>query len=644
MKVFSADRGGCGGGFARIGLSSWHFGRTALHAFTMSLVLTVDESDAGEASGDDEEFAMNTSIMNNDSAGPSNGSSRANSKNKLDSAESLVAADEINVKQNKRSKKAKEKKSQPEEEDDGAADPLTATSETSFNALRLSKPLLRAVSELGFAAPTPIQAAVMPPALLGHDVCASAVTGSGKTAAFLLPALERLMHRSRRVAATRVLVLCPTRELAAQCEEQGRLLSKFTDVRFALVVGGLSLKAQEAELRQRPDCLVATPGRLIDLLRNAPSFGLEDVEILVLDEADRMLEVGFKQEVDEIVRACPTSRQTLLFSATITSSVASLAKLSLHKPMQVKVDPIFNVAETLQQEFVRLRPNNEHEREGVLLALVTRVFTSRTIIFVASKKYAHRAKVLFDLFGLNAAELHGNLTQQQRLQALDDFKEGKVDFLLATDLAGRGLDIRGVSTVVNYDLPSDLKTYIHRVGRTARAGSSGRAVSIVAERDRAFLKQVLKHASDVVRIRKVEPDAISHWVERISKSEKRVSDVMAEEAEEKALRVAEMEANKASNLIAHREEIMARPARSWFQTSKERQATKDAARRQNPTAVGVDKAAASKEEPEEKARRPHPGKAAKEAKKAKRPPPADTRGQKAGKSVANKRRRLGAGA
>ena len=518
-----------------------------------------------------------------------------------------------------------------EEEEEGASDPITAVEASSFDALKLCKPLLKAVWELGFVSPTPIQTAVIPKAMRGVDICASAVTGSGKTAAFLLPALERLVHRPRRIAATRVLVLCPTRELAAQCDEMGRQLSKFTDVRFTLIVGGLSSKSQEAELRSRPDVIVATPGRLIDLLRNSQSVGIDELEILILDEADRMLDVGFEQEVSEIVKLCPPSRQTMLFSATITSNVAKLAALSLDKPLQIKVDALLNVADNLSQEFVRLRPSKEHEREAVLLSLVTRTFTSRTIVFLASKKHAHRVHVLFGLFGLKAAELHGNLTQVQRLQSLDDFREGKVDFLLATDLAGRGLDIRGVATVINYDLPHELKTYIHRVGRTARAGAEGRAVSIVAERDRAFLKQVrpsihplctcppsvhhlipphpsssiapalshtatrllasrlqvLKHASDTVKTRTVPPESIMHWVDKLGACENTIKELMLEEEEEKAIRVAEMEANKASNIMAHREEIMARPARSWFQTETEKLAVKEASKRQRPTAAGM---------------------------------------------------------
>ena len=541
------------------------------------LIMTLsDDDEIDGASSDDDAFEMGGGGVASDLPDPSASGNwaTANAKSSLKKANqgpsldaklaerasraapapappALPHEDEPNLKERRKPNKERNSKTSREEaaaqaEDDESWANITVPESSSFAELQLSKPLQKAVWELGFTAPTPIQAAVMPAALRGVDICASAVTGSGKTAAFLLPALERLLHRPRRIAATRVLVLTPTRELAAQCEEMGRQLGRFTDVRFALVVGGLSSKLQEADLRTRPDIVVATPGRLIDLLRNSPSVGLDELEILVLDEADRMLEIGFEQEVDQIVRACPRSRQTLLFSATISSSVASLAKLSLDAPVQVKVDPTFNVAETLQQEFVRLKPSKEHEREAVLLSLCSRTFTSKVIIFLSSKVHAHRVKILFGLFGLVAAELHGNLTQTQRLQALDDFRDGKADFLIATDLAGRGLDIRGVQTVINYELPTELKTYIHRVGRTARAGSDGRAVSIVAERDRAFLKQVLKHAADVVRTRTVPPESIEHWVERIGAVEAEVGEVLQEEKEEKAIRVAEMEVRRLS--------------------------------------------------------------------------------------------------
>ena len=457
-----------------------------------------------------------------------------------------------------------------------------------FSDLSLSIPLLKALQDLQWKQPTPIQAAVIPPALLGRDVCGSAVTGSGKTAAFLLPILERLAYRRRHIASTRVVILTPTRELAAQCEQVGRQLSSFLDVSLALIVGGLSQSLQEAEMRKRPDIVVATPGRLIDIVRNCVSVGLDDVEILVLDEADRMLDVGFRDEVEEVVRSCPKERQTLLFSATISEEVAHLANMSLRDPLQIKVDTLYNVADTLRQEFVRVRAGRDHEREALLLSLVTRSFKSRTVVFLPSKKLAHRLRIVFGLLSLRVAELHGNMTQSQRMQALDSFRTGSSDFLVATDLAGRGLDIPAVESVINYQLPADMKTYVHRVGRTARAGRGGCAISLVGERDRSFLKQILKHAAGTVQNRIVPPERVLYWAERIAALEPEVSAILKEEAEEKALRVAEMEVNKASNMIQHHDQIMSRPARSWFQTEGERAQAKEASRSKNPTAKAAE--------------------------------------------------------
>ena len=494
-----------------------------------------------------------------------------------------------------------------EDEDDDAEAEAVARGRKSaiaatFEELQLSKPLIKAVGQLGFTRPTPIQAAVIPHALKGVDLCASAQTGSGKTAAFMLPILERLLYRPRRIAATRVLVMLPTRELAAQVEAMGKALSRFSDVRMALVVGGLSSKVQETELRTRPDIVLATPGRLIDLLRNALAVSLDELEILVLDEADRLLELGFKDEVEEVLKLCPKKRQTMFFSATISESVAALANLSLNKPVQVKVDSLYKTNTRLLQEFVRLKPKHEHEREATLLSLASRTFTERVIVFFASKKSAHRAKLLFGLAGLRAAELHGNLTQQQRLQSLEDFRDGKCEYLLATDLAGRGLDISGVKTVINNDLPTEMKTYVHRVGRTARAGKEGRAVSIVAEKDRAFLKQVLKHAAqDSVQTRTVPAASVSYWTERVGELEGEIQELMLEEVEDKQLRLAEMEASKATNLVNHHDEIMARPPKTWFQTETQKQQAKEASKYGDATAQFA--APVKAEEPKVKVKR-----------------------------------------
>ena len=352
---------------------------------------------------------------------------------------------------------------------------------TSFQALSLSRPILKGLASLGFVAPTPIQARTIPVALLGKDVVGGAVTGSGKTAAFLVPTIERLLYRDKRgaggkggngIGEVRVVVLCPTRELAIQCHEVGLRLAAFTDVRFALTVGGLSLKAQEAELRLRPDVVIATPGRLVDHLRNTPGFSLDMLDILVIDEADRMLEDGFAAELNEIVSACPRGRQTMLFSATMTDSVDSLIRLSLTRPVRLFVSPKRSTADGLTQEFVRIR--REMERPAVLVGLCKRTFAKRCIVFFRSKALAHQMRVVFGLMGLKAEEIHGNLSQEQRLNALHLFRTGEVDYLLATDLASRGIDIKGIETVINYDMPMQIEQYLHRVGRTARAGREGR--------------------------------------------------------------------------------------------------------------------------------------------------------------------------
>ncbi|WRT69658.1 ATP-dependent RNA helicase DRS1 [Kwoniella shivajii] len=452
---------------------------------------------------------------------------------------------------------------------------------STFAAMNLSRPLLRALTSLQLSTPTPIQARAIPLALQGRDILGSAVTGSGKTAAFMVPVLERLCYRDRGRGgqACRVLILCPTRELAVQCEAVGKALAEKggLDVRFALLVGGLSLNAQAHTLRTLPDILIATPGRLIDHLTNTPSFTLSALDVLVIDEADRMLEAGFTDELEEIIRACPRSRQTMLFSATMTDSVDELVKLSLDKPIRVFVDPKRNTAKGLIQEFVRIR--SDETRSPSLLALCKRTIREKCIIFFRSKALAHQMRIVFGLNGLKAAELHGNLTQEQRLQALNDFKAGKVDYLLATDLASRGLDIKGVETVINYDMPGQLSQYTHRVGRTARAGRNGRSISLVGEADRKMLKAAIKQSeADQIRHRIIPVEAVNAMSDKLDGIKDEIEEVLKEEKEEKLMRQADMEIKKGENMVEHRDEIYARPARTWFQSEKEKQNAKSASK------------------------------------------------------------------
>lgn len=405
-----------------------------------------------------------------------------------------------------------------------------------FSALpgcKLSRPILLGLQSLGLTTPTPVQAQTIPIALTGKDIVGSSITGSGKTVAFWVGVLERLLYRDKKDPRTRVVVICPTRELAVQVHNVGSALARYTDIRFCLCVGGMSVKAQEADLKSRPDIVVSTPGRLIDHVRNTPSFSLDALEILIIDEADRILEEGFKDELAEIINACPFSRQSMLFSATITEDIESLARLSLRKPVRIAIDAAQSTSVNLTQQFVKVR--SESLREGILVALCRTQFKEgQTIVFFRSKVGAHRAKILFALCGLTADELHGDLTQEQRLMALKRFREGQVQFLLATDLASRGLDIRGIETVVNYEPPKSFDIYLHRVGRTARAGKVGRAITLVGEADRKLTRQAVKSSgADNVSALTVDAEAVKAAVEEVTSLKDAIGEVIAEEKEEK---------------------------------------------------------------------------------------------------------------
>lgn len=283
----------------------------------------------------------------------------------------------------------------------------------SFQSLSLSRPILRGVAAVGFSEPTPIQTKTIPFALEGKDIVGGAVTGSGKTAAFIIPILERLLYRPKKVPTSRVAILMPTRELAVQCFIVAKKLASFTDITFCHLVGGFSLREQESVLRSRPDVIIATPGRFIDHMRNSASFTVDTLEILVLDEADRMLEDGFADELNEILTTIPKSRQTMLFSATMTDTVDKLIRVGLNRPVRLMVDARKRTVGTLIQEFVRLRPGREDKRLGYLMYLCQSIFTDRVLIFFRQKKEAHRVRIIFGLCGIKAAELHGSMSQEQ---------------------------------------------------------------------------------------------------------------------------------------------------------------------------------------------------------------------------------------
>ncbi|XP_061421741.1 LOW QUALITY PROTEIN: probable ATP-dependent RNA helicase DDX27 [Lethenteron reissneri] len=464
--------------------------------------------------------------------------------------------------------KVKKKKKLKGEEKPFFEDAPFVDKNITFPDMNLSRPLLKAISSMGFLQPTPIQKSCIPVGLLGKDICACAATGTGKTAAFMLPVLERLVYKPRQAPVTRVLVLVPTRELGIQVHSVTRQLSQFCNVQTSLAVGGLDIKTQEAALRAGPDILIATPGRLIDHLQNCPSFDLSSIEILILDEADRMLDEYFEEQMKEIIRQCSHQRQTMLFSATMTDQVQDLAAVSLKHPVKIFVNSNTDVAPYLRQEFVRIRPNREGDREGIVSALLTRTFQDHVMVFTQTKKQAHRLHILLGLLGLRVGELHGNLSQTQRLEALRRFKDDQIDILVATDVAARGLDIEGVKTVINFTMPSTIKHYVHRVGRTARAGRAGRSISLVGETERRVLKDIVKQARSTVKSRVLPPEVVEKFRVKIENMEKDIYAVLRLEREDKELCASENQLSKAQKQLDGT--VQDEAARTWFQTKKER--------------------------------------------------------------------------
>ncbi|KAG6803052.1 ATP-dependent RNA helicase DDX27 [Apis mellifera caucasica] len=447
-------------------------------------------------------------------------------------------------------------------------------SHATFHQMNLSRPLLKAITAMNFVHPTPIQAATIPVALMGRDICGCAATGTGKTAAYMLPTLERLLYRPLDgPAISRVLVLVPTRELGVQVYQVTKQLSQFTTIEVGLSVGGLDVKAQEAVLRRNPDIVIATPGRLIDHLKNTPTFSLDSIEVLILDEADRMLDEYFAEQMKYIVKQCSRSRQTILFSATMTEEVKDLAAVSLNKPVKVFIDSNQDVAFNLRQEFIRIRKEREGDREAILAALICRTFHDHVMVFVQTKKQAHRLHILLGLLGIKVGELHGNLTQPQRLENLTKFKNEEIDILLATDVAARGLDISGVKTVINFVMPATMQHYIHRVGRTARAGRVGVSVSLAGEQERSLVKEIIKNAKNPVKNRIIPFDIIDKYYKKLQSLEPDVEKILEEERNERELAKIENQANRAEKLLKN--ESNKNIQRTWFQTQKERKEEKE---------------------------------------------------------------------
>jgi ATP-dependent RNA helicase RhlE len=352
-----------------------------------------------------------------------------------------------------------------------------------FDHLGLTPPLLRAVRESGYLHPTPIQADAIPPALGGRDVVGCAQTGTGKTAAFALPVLQHLDRTAGEFPEIRALVLTPTRELAAQIGESLRAYGCHLDLWHTVVFGGVKDGPQKQELRQGVDVLVATPGRLLDLIGQG-EVSLDKVEIFVLDEADRMLDMGFLPDVRRVTAQLPTVRQTLFFSATMPPEIRQLADTLLRDPVNVTEA---RVEEPVDQVTQRIYFVDKPDKRRLLVDLLRHDEMQRTLVFSRTKHGANRIVKILDRAGLSSAAIHGNKSQGARTRALESFRRGDLPVLVATDLAARGIDVEGITHVINFDLPNEPETYLHRIGRTARAGASGTAISFCQQDERPYL-------------------------------------------------------------------------------------------------------------------------------------------------------------
>ena len=359
----------------------------------------------------------------------------------------------------------------------------------SFNNLGLSEALLKAISKKGYTTPSPIQQKAIPPVLEGKDVLASAQTGTGKTAGFTLPLLHLLSENPKeKYRPIRALILTPTRELAAQVYANVKEYSEFLNIRSAVIFGGVNQKPQAATLRQGIDVLVATPGRLLDL-QNQGLLSLKRVEIFVLDEADRMLDMGFLRDIEKVIKSMPEKRQNLMFSATFSKDIKKLAHGILNHPVQVEATPENTTVDAISQKVYRVAKGL---KTGLIIKLISEGNWKQVLVFTRTKHGANKLCEKMSKSGITAAAIHGNKSQGARTKALAGFKSSRVRVLVATDIAARGLDIPLLPHVVNFELPNIPEDYVHRIGRTGRAGASGEALSLVSADETSFLRDIEK--------------------------------------------------------------------------------------------------------------------------------------------------------
>lgn len=357
-----------------------------------------------------------------------------------------------------------------------------------FNELNLIPPILKAVDLAGYTAPTDIQFQAIPPILNGNDVIGCAQTGTGKTASFAIPILQLLQERSVTRRGIRTLILTPTRELAIQISDNFKTYGKFLQLRHLAIFGGVPQGKQVASLKNGVDILIATPGRLLDLIGQG-FLNLSKIEILVLDEADRMLDMGFVHDVKKILTRVPAKRQTLFFSATMPQSIRKFAHSILNQPKEINVTPVSSTAQTVKQSVYFVE---KKEKLNLLVNILENHSIDRSLVFARTKHGADKLVKQLAKTGIHAAAIHGNKSQTARQKALDDFKKSRIRVLIATDIAARGIDIDELPFVINYELPNVPETYVHRIGRTGRAGSEGVAVSFCDSEEKKDLNNIQK--------------------------------------------------------------------------------------------------------------------------------------------------------
>jgi ATP-dependent RNA helicase RhlE len=371
----------------------------------------------------------------------------------------------------------------------------------SFDSLGLAPALLRALADYGYTQPTPIQSAAIPPALAGQDLLAAAQTGTGKTAAFALPLLQKLSTSGETMTRRpRALILTPTRELAAQIHDNIRSYAKHMHVSSTTIFGGVSMGPQINTLRRGVDIVIATPGRLIDHMQQR-TLDLTAVETLILDEADRMLDMGFLPAIKRILQSVPKRRQTLLFSATFAPAIKTLAMEFMHNPKEISVSAPNTVTTLVSHQ---VHPVDSARKRDLLLHLLSQDSRRQALVFSRTKHGADKLVTFLNASGLRSAAIHGNKSQNARTRALSDFKSGRVTIMVATDIAARGIDIEQLPIVINFDLPSVAEDYVHRIGRTGRAGMEGLAISLVSHDESGLLYDIRKLLKQEIAITAVE--------------------------------------------------------------------------------------------------------------------------------------------